>query len=251
MITLNAPAKLNALTFQMGEQLSEVLSRVDYTKTNCLVITGAGKAFSAGGDLNFLLDRSKDSGMRNSVIMRRFYSKFLQLRDVPVPVIAALNGPAIGAGFAFSLAADIRVAARSAKLGLTFVGLGLHPGMGSTFNLPKLIGHQRASKMLLTGEVISGAEAADIGLVLEAVEDNEVLHRALSIAETIAAQAPVAVRSCVRSLRLNMDEGLERALWREADAQSYSYSTHDLVEGVKAVAGKRKPDFKHSDDYTA
>ncbi|MCV5262530.1 enoyl-CoA hydratase-related protein, partial [Escherichia coli] len=89
---------------------------------------GAGKAFSAGGDFDFLRARSRDSGMRNAVIMRGFYSRFLRIRDVPVPVIAAINGAAIGAGLCFALGADMRLAARSARLGVTFVGLGLHPG---------------------------------------------------------------------------------------------------------------------------
>lgn len=249
IITLNAPAKLNALSAGMGDELGNVLQGIDYEKIGALVVTGAGKAFSAGGDLQFLNERSHDTGMRNSVIMRGFYQRFLRIRDAPVPVIAAINGPAIGAGLCFALAADIRIASKTAKLGITFVGLGLHPGMGATFMLPKLVGPQQAARLCLTGEVISGEEAARIGLVLEAVDEANVLAHACSLAEKIAAQAPVAVRGCVRSLRMQHDESFDRALWREADAQSYCYSGPDLKEGVAAIAAKRKPTFVQHEKY--
>jgi enoyl-CoA hydratase len=218
-------------------------------QTNALVVTGAGKAFSAGGDFEFLNNRSNDTGMRNSVIMRSFYSKFLRIRDLPIPVIAAINGPAIGAGLCFALGADLRIASKSAKLGITFVGLGLHPGMGATYFLPRLVGPQVAARLCLTGEVVTGEEAAKLGLVVEAVEDTEVLPKSLALASRIAEQAPIAVRSCVRSLRMQHDEGLDRALWREADAQSYCYSGVDLKEGVQAVAEKRKPGFVQRENY--
>jgi enoyl-CoA hydratase len=193
--------------------------------------------------------RARDTGMRNSVIMRRFYQRFLGIRDVPVPVIGAINGPAIGAGLCFAMGMDMRLAAKSAKMGVTFVGLGLHPGMGATHFLPRIVGPQVAARMMLTGEVLSGEEAARVGLVLEAVDEAALMPKALDLAGKIAAQAPVAVRACVRSLRMAADEGLDRALWREADAQSYCYSGADLKEGVAAVAGKRKPMFTQHEQY--
>lgn len=213
-------------------------------------MTGAGKAFSSGGSLDFLRDRSNDTGSRNAAIMRDFYRRFLQIRDLPVPVLAAINGPAIGAGLCFAMGADLRIAAKSARLGITFVGLGLHPGMGATHFLPRLVGPQLAARMCLTGETITGEEAARIGLVLEAVDDAEVLPKTMALATRIASQAPVAVRSCVRSLRMQAEEGLDRSLWREADAQSYCYSGADLKEGVEAVAAKRKAGFVQYEKYT-
>ena len=182
--------------------------------------------------------------------MRKFYSLFLKIRKLPVPLIAAINGPAVGAGLCFAAAMDLRVALSDAKLGVTFVGIGLHPGMASTFFLPKLVGPQIASRMLLTGELISGDEAAKIGLTLESIpatgntpaENNQIIvKRAVELGQRIASQAPLAVRTCVRSIRLNTDEGLEKALWREADSQAHCYSSTDFREGVEAIMNKRKP----------
>ena len=155
ILTLNDPARLNALTFDMGAALQHAIDTIDYSKTNAVVVTGAGKAFSAGGDLAFLNRRAEDSGSSNAVVMRRFYQAYLRIRELPVPVLAAINGPAIGAGLCFALAADMRVAGKSAKLGVTFVGLGLHPGMGATHFLPRLVGAQIASRLILTGARIS------------------------------------------------------------------------------------------------
>jgi enoyl-CoA hydratase len=252
VLTLNAPSRLNALTVEMASELHTVLTtRVDYSEVGALVVTGAGRAFSAGGDFTFLRQRSEDSGPRNAALMRRFYDLFLSVRrDVPVPLIAAINGPAVGAGLCFALGMDLRVAAKSAKLGTTFVGIGLHPGLGCTHFLPRLVGPQVAARMLLTGELISGEQAAREGLVLEAVDDErDVLPRAVELGARIAAQAPVAVRGAVRSLRMGLDEGLDRALWREADAQSYSYSGPDLREGVEAVMAKRSPVWTQWETY--
>lgn len=203
----------------------------------------------AGGDLEFLHARSRDTGMRNSVIMRAFYERFLSIRQVPVPCIAAVNGAAIGAGAAFALANDITLMARSAKLGVTFTQLGLSPGMGSTISLLRRGGPQHAARMILTGDVVSAEEAAKMNLVMEAVDDAALMPRALELAGRIAANGPVAVRAAVRSLRLTIDEGLDRALWREADAQSYAYSTSDFKEGLAAVQGKRKPNFTNYEQY--
>ena len=173
--------------------------------------------------------------------MRRFYQRFLSVRDLPVPVIAAINGPAVGAGLCFALACDVRIAAPTAKLGLTFVGLGLHPGMGATHFLPSIAGPQVAAEMMLTGKLLTGEEAAARGVVAAAVE--EPLAAAMEMAAQMAGASPVAVRTCVRSLRFQQEAGLEAALWREADAQAQCYASADLLEGVNAVAEKRRPNF--------
>jgi len=250
VVKLNRPDKLNAMTTELGDAFAEVvagLGRNEAESLGAVVVTGAGKAFSAGGDLQFLRDRHADSPSRNAPIMRTFYERFLCVRTLPVPVLAAINGPAVGAGLCFALACDMRIAAPKAKLGLTFVGLGLHPGMGATHFLPSIVGPQVASDLLLTGRLITGSEAQACGLVARTAEDP--LEAAVEAASAMASAAPIAVRTCVRSLRLKQDVGLEQALWREADAQAQCYASSDLGEGVEAVAAKRRAVFGSFEHY--
>lgn len=250
VVRLNRPEKLNAMTTELGDSFAAVVAKLGREETESLgavVITGAGKAFSAGGDLQFLRNRHKDSPSRNASIMRTFYQRFLCVRSLPVPVIAAINGPAIGAGLCFALACDVRIAAPKAKLGLTFVGLGLHPGMGATHFLPSIVGPQIASDMMLTGKIISGEEAAKVGLVAQAVEDP--VAAAIESATAMASAGPVAVRTCVHSLRQAQDLGLQQALQREADAQAQCYASGDFAEGVEAIAEKRAAVFSQFEHY--
>lgn len=245
VVTLCRPERLNALTVAMGASFEAAVTALGTDPDlRAVVLTGEGRAFSAGGDLDFLERRAEGDAQENAEEMRAFYRRFLSIRGLPVPVLAALNGAAIGAGMCLALACDLRVCARDAKLGLTFVGLGLHPGMGATHLLPTLVGHQTASRLLLTGEVIQGDEALRLGLVAESVETDRVLPRTLELARSMAAAGPVAVRSTVRSLRMLADEGLERALWREADAQAHCYATDDLRRGIEAVRTKSKASFE-------
>lgn len=243
-LTLNRPDQLNALTEPMGDALVHVVARLrERQDLRAVVLTGAGRAFSSGGDLSFLVERSETDAQANSERMRSFYRRYLAIRDLPVPVIAAIQGAAIGAGLCLAAACDLRIAATSAKLGFTFVQLGLHPGMGATHLLPRLIGHQNASRLLLTGEVIDGDEALRMGLVLESVDVAHVYRRAREVARQIAGAGPIAVRSCVRSLRIASDDGFEHALWREADAQAHCYASQDLREGIAAIQERRAPKF--------
>jgi enoyl-CoA hydratase len=243
-IYLNAPEKLNALTEELGEAFATTIAALrQEPDLKAIVLTGAGKAFSAGGDLAFLLDRTTDAPHENSLRMRLFYERFLSLRSLPVPVIAAVQGAAVGAGLCLALACDMRVVASEARLGATFVGLGLHPGMGGTHTLPRVAGNETAAYLLLTGALISGAEAVARGLAFEHVPADRVLDRAIEVARQIALQAPLAVRQTLRTLRAREDEGLERALAREADAQALSYATSDLREGIAALREKRAPVF--------
>ena len=177
--------------------------------------------------------------------MREFYKKFLNIRNYcPVPTIAAINGPAIGAGFALACACDLRLAAPKARMGVTFVGLGLSPGMGSTHWLASIVGPQRANELLFTGSTITGEEAAAAGFVLRASEN--VLEESNELAKKIAKQAPLAVRAAVRATRISQEAfggGLEAALRREADAQGNIYGSDDLKEGVLALQERRKAKF--------
>jgi enoyl-CoA hydratase len=176
--------------------------------------------------------------------MRRFYERFLSVRKIPVPVVAAINGPAIGAGLCLALLCDYRVAAEAAPMGITFVGLGLHPGMGATHFLPRIAGPQVAARLILTGAVIKGDEAVRLGVVGESCPTpEETVDAAVALAEAMAAAGPLAVRTATRTLRLQMEEGLERSLWREADAQAQVWGSGDLAEGLDALVEKRRPSF--------
>lgn len=174
VITLNDPARLNALTVEMGDQFKAVVDSfvvaAKEQKIRSVVVTGEGDAFSAGGDLNWLKERQTVSAFKNSSIMVDFYNRFLCIRNVGVPTIAAINGAAIGAGMCMTLACDMRIAASNAKLGFTFAKLGIHPGMGSSLLLPRVVSQETASYLLMSGAIVSGDEAKRLGLVLESVE---------------------------------------------------------------------------------
>ena len=207
------------------------------------VLTGAGRAFSAGGDLAWLLARHRDSPANNCAVMQEFYRKFLSLRDLEVPVIAAINGPAIGAGLCLALGgADIRVMSEGAKLGVTFTKLGLHPGMAATHFLPQLVGPQVAAELLLTGRLVSSQEALRLGLVARLAEDAMVPAR--EMADLICEAGPVSVRTLTKTLRDRQNQGLEETFRREAEAQAVCYPTEDLAEGVTALQEKRNPQFR-------
>lgn len=173
IITLCDPARLNALTVNMGENFKAAVAEFTVAakeqRIRAVVVTGEGEAFSAGGDLNWLMERHHTSPFKNSTIMVDFYNRFLCIREVGVPTIAAINGAAIGAGMCMTLACDMRIASSTAKLGFTFAKLGIHPGMGSSLLLPRLVSQETASYLLLSGAIISGEEAKQRGLVLEAV----------------------------------------------------------------------------------
>ena len=176
--------------------------------------------------------------------MLNFYRRFLAIRTLPVPIVCCINGPAIGAGACFALAADVRYTHSAAKVGFTFVGLGLHPGMGATHNLPRIAGPQGASALLLSGDVISGDAAAGAGLVAASLPDADAaLAESRALARRIAAQSPLAVRATLKTLRGAQDSSLDLSLRREADAQAQSYASADYTEGLGAVRAKRKPSF--------
>ncbi|KAI9335242.1 enoyl-CoA hydratase [Obelidium mucronatum] len=258
------------MTEEIGVDFQNLLATLSPdTAIRCLILTGsdpyhtgspastadgAGKkpkppAFSAGGDLKFLRDRTQDQPHRNAEIMRKFYSRFLAIRDVPFPTIAAINGHAVGAGACISLACDLRLMANSgAKIGFNFVKLGLTPGMGGSFMLPNLIGHQAASRLLLTGDLVTAQEAKDLGLVLSIHEPQTLFLESLNLARRIAAASPVAVRGVVKTLRNGFQAqsgGMEAALWREADTQAICYKSADMTEGLDAISEGRDPLFPH------
>ena len=239
-ITLNSPSTLNALTEAMGDALSAVVDSLcarPSGEVRVVVLTGAGHSFSAGGELSFLEDRAlRSTPPENSAVMRDFYARFLSsILRLEVPTIAAVRGNAFGAGFALACATDIRVISETARCSLNFTQLGLHPGMGSTFLLPRIVGREACNYLLMTGRRVDGKEAKELGLCLRAVPDGEVLAVARSIAADIAAAGPLSVRQVKASLTHQLDDGLERHLQREADAQAVGFGGDDFQGRLRAL----------------
>ncbi len=246
-LTIDDPDRRNAMTAAMGAELSDRCDELAADpQLRAVVVTGTPPAFSAGGDLDMLEDlarRTREEGFDATTTMRSFYARFLRVGDLPVPVIAAVNGHAVGAGLCVALAADLRIVAADAKVGLNFSRLGLHPGMGATWYLPRLLGAERAAAWLYTGALHDAGVAVAQGLALEAVEATEVLPRAVALAREIAAASPVVVRQLKRSLRLSPQLDRAASLEVEAAAQAASYGSADLAEGLAAARERRSPDF--------
>ncbi|MDG2334548.1 MAG: enoyl-CoA hydratase/isomerase family protein [Myxococcota bacterium] len=248
-LTLNRPDNRNSMTPDVLQGLADSVHRVrEDPEVRCLVITGRGKSFCAGADFKAgpIGGRSKEEDGYTAPQDRLFamYSHFLSLLEIEVPVIAAMQGHAIGGGLGLGVVCDIRVANREARYGANFVQLGLHPGMATTYLLPRLMGVPRAVELLLTGRIVNGAEAAEYGLANHAVEVDEVLPRALEIAGEIASAAPLAVRWTKESIYRGLDWAPREAARYEAHVQSRTAETEDSREGIAALLGRRAPEFK-------
>ena len=257
-ITLNSPDSFNALTVDMGKVFQDLVVnqlipglQSGSVNVNALVLTGSGRSFSAGGDREWLKSLSDNPTHINSDLMLSFYRSYLCIRDVPVPTVAAINGPAVGAGACLATACDLLVASPNSKIGFTFASLGIHAGMGGSHFLPLSIGRSAANEALLTGKMFTGIEGLRIGLVNRlsgSNESEEVKRLAREMAEKISSQHPVAVRSMTRSIRLKEDAGLELALSREAQSQALCYARSDWGEGIDANMERRDSMFE---DYFA
>ncbi len=247
LVRLEDPDRRNAMTAQMGDALADAFRRLaEDEQLRCAVLTGAGTAFSAGGDLDMLEEyarRAHTEGFDAAPAMRDFYERFLTIRRLPVPVVAAVNGHAIGAGLCVALACDLVVVADEAKVGMNFSRIGIHPGMGGSWLLPRVVGRQRAAELLYTGRLVTGGEAAAIGLALEAVASDDVVPRALDLAREVAGSAPQPVRQLKQSLQETWRRTLPEQLEAEAGYQADNYRTDDVLEGLAAVRERRAPRF--------
>jgi len=246
-ITLNRPENRNSMTDDVLEGLRACVARAkEDPELRCVIITGRGKSFCAGAD--FKSGAQRDGGAARKLLPNErsfaMYSPFLSILQIEVPVIGALQGHAIGGGFGLALVCDIRVANRDARFGANFTRLGIHPGMATTYILPRIVGLPRAAELLFAGRIVSGAEAAELGMVNYAVAEAEVMPRALELAREIAGCAPIAVRWTKRSLYRNYGWDPVSAAEAEAHAQSRTFETEDSKEGVAALLEKRAPVFK-------
>ncbi|TMR94301.1 enoyl-CoA hydratase/isomerase family protein [Nonomuraea basaltis] len=246
LITLNHPGRRNAMTDTMTAGWREIMSGLATDRdARCVVVTGAGTAFSSGGDLSWIGERGTDAVPQLRDRMLAFYRTWLMITELEIPTIAAVNGPAVGAGLCVALACDLVYAADDARLLAPFTSLGLHPGMAATYLLPRRAGTGLAREMLLTGRTLSGTEAADKGLVNQSFPNDDLLSQVRAIARKIAQNAPIATR--LTKVALNQDhQDLEAALRWESLAQPVTMASSDLLEGLAAHRERRMPKFTGS-----
>lgn len=244
LLTLNDPDRRNAMSDAMTDAWRHTLAGLrDDPGVRCVVVTGAGSAFCSGGDLSWIAERNRMDVPSLRDHMLAFYRTWLAVRDLQMPTIAAVNGPAVGAGLCLALACDLRYAADDARLIAPFTRLGIHPGMAATALLPEVAGLPLAREMLFTGRAVTGARAAASGLVNRAVAGDRVLDEALGVAADIARNAPVATRLTKAALAGGGHPDLEAALRWESLAQPVTMATRDLLEGIAAQRDKRAPRF--------
>jgi enoyl-CoA hydratase/carnithine racemase len=250
VMTLNRPDAMNALGAPGdGDQVAAACSEVNADReVRCAVLTGAGRAFSAGGDVKAMQARTgafAGSGVELREQYRTNIHRLVRaLHGLEVPLIAAVNGPAIGLGCDIACLADIRIAADTARFGVTFLKIGLIPGDGGAWLLPRIIGMSRAAELLFTGDVVDATKAAEWGLVSRVAPAAELMPTALELAQSIARQPPHALRLAKSLLRQGQTTTYETILEMSAAVQALSHLTDDHMEGVNALIEKREPQFK-------
>lgn len=249
IVTLNRPEARNAYSMEMIDSIVRVLDELEKNDAvRCVILTGAGTAFSAGGDLKAMKEHS---GMfaGDPVHLRSTYRRGIQriprrFARFEKPVIAAINGPAVGAGLDLACMCDIRIAADGARFGSSFVKVGLIPGDGGAYLLARIVGFPRALELVLSGRMIDTLEAERYGLINEIAVDVDVLDLARKRARKIAENAPLAVRMAKSAMYQSWEMTLDHALNLAATYQSIVQNTPDHDEGVQAILDGRKPEFK-------
>lgn len=252
ILTLNRPDAMNALGAPGdGDQVAAACAAINADRDiRAVVLTGAGRAFSAGGDVKAMKAR-EGAFAGNGVELRDGYRNNIHrvvrsIYGLEVPSIAAVNGPAIGLGCDVACMTDIRIAAEGARFGVTFLKLGLIPGDGGAWLLPRTIGMSRASELLFTGDVVDAATAEKWGLVSKVVPAETLLDEAIALAERIAQQPPHALRLAKSLLKHGQTTSYDTLMEMSAAAQAISHLTDDHMEGVEALLEKRPAVFKGS-----
>ncbi|HEY0377610.1 MAG TPA: enoyl-CoA hydratase-related protein [Pyrinomonadaceae bacterium] len=246
VITLNRPAALNALTVEMGREFRAAIGEARERGARALVLTGAGRAFCAGGDLREMRQMAEKEGRVEAFFdepLRVIHDCVRLIRETPLPVIAAVNGVATGGGCNFALACDIVLASESAQFNQAFVKIGLTPDCGGTFILPRLVGWKRATELLMTGEMVDARRAAEMGMINRAVADADLMQEALDLAGRLASAPTAALARIKKMLDASATNDYNAQLELEHAAQLQSGQTKDFREGVAAFIEKRPPKF--------
>jgi 2-(1,2-epoxy-1,2-dihydrophenyl)acetyl-CoA isomerase len=245
-ITLNRPAKLNAFAGTMREELLDALG-VAAAEKSCrvVVITGAGRAFCGGGDIDFMAGLQRNG---NVDAFRKLLDAgrdiVTEIANMPKPVIASINGVAVGAGCNLALACDYRIASDAAKLGETFVRIGLHPDWGGTWLLPRIVGASRAMELLMTGRMVDTEEALRIGMVDRIVPAADLAKETEALARTIAAGPPLAIAGIKRAMQASERNDLRTQINLESQHQLDCFRSSDAAEGMAAFFEKRPASFE-------
>jgi len=242
-ITLNRPHRLNTLTTEMVDEMQSVLNDFEADKeVRCIVITGAGdKAFSAGADVTAFTGLTPSTAAEASAKGQALYSR---LEKVSKPIVACLNGYALGGGLEMAMACDFRIAAENAEVGQTEMKLGLIPGWGGTQRLVRMVGLAKAKELIMFGDRIPAEEAAKLGLITKVVPRAKLVEETTAFARKLADGPPVALRLAKETLNYGTQVPLDIGLKLEAEAFGIVLSTKDVMEGVSAFMSKRKPEFK-------
>lgn len=242
-ILLNKP-KVNAIDSEMLDLLEAALEELESNEeVHCILLRGAGdRAFSAGADVSWLSTLSAEEA--KTQVSEKGHRVFTKIRKIPKPVIAVVNGYALGGGCELALACDLRIASEKARFSQPEINLGLIPGWGGTQLLPKIVGPTRAKEMILLGEMIDAHEAHKMGLVNRVVPPEKLDEEAVKLAEALASGPPKALEEAKRLVNLSLDTPLEEGLKKEAEGFSRLFSTEDFREGVVAFKERRKPRFK-------
>ena len=239
-VTIDKPP-INAVSVDLMRDLADALVALDKDgMTRAVVLATTGKVFCSGADLS---NRTSEGPIPERSI-NPLYDQAVRLFSTELPIIAAVQGAAVGAGLGLAMIADFRVAAPEARFAANFTKLGFHPGFGLTYTLPRLIGRQNAAMMFLSGERYDASEALEMGLIDDLVDLPRLLQRAQTMAATIAENAPLAVRSTRKTLRGDLPAGVRAATDHEFSEQQWLMKTDDFKEGVRAVTERRAGDFK-------
>ncbi len=244
-LTLNRPERLNAFTDAVHVDIRAAMDVLDRDGTvRCLVITGAGRGFCAGADLSARAAQGNAPRDAGASLENNYNPLIRRLRDLAVPTIAAVNGPAAGAGMSLAMACDIVIAARSASFLQAFCNIGLVPDAGSTYFLPRLIGRQRAAGMALLGEKLPAETAAEWGLIWKCVDDDKLQAEVAALASKLANGPSKGLGLIKRALQDSWNNDLPRQLDVERDFQRVAGASSDFAEGVAAFLQKRPPKFQ-------
>jgi 2-(1,2-epoxy-1,2-dihydrophenyl)acetyl-CoA isomerase len=246
LLTLNRPDRLNALTVQVAKEFNAAVSEALERGARVIVLTGSGRAFCAGGDLREMQEIAGREGRVEAFFdepLRILNESILLIRQTPVPFIAAVNGVASGGGCNLALACDLVIAAESAKFNQAFVKIGLVPDCGGTFMLPRLIGLKRATELMFTGDLITAARAAEMGMINSVTTDGELMSQVMAMAEKLAQAPTAAIGQIKKLLEASAVNDYGSQLDNERQAQIESGKTKDFTEGVAAFLEKRPPRF--------